>query len=215
MHCIDACVFPFPAGSHSIDRVITDLRELQFTGAVLCNSLERERPNSSFSVFPARYITASTQREVQKEIQTAIKEKMLCLVKAGDDGLNRAILTTPGVHVLCDLHTSPKNSFDRVCAQSAADRNIAIDMRITPLRELRGVSRQRVVRQYEEILLLQNRYEFPLVISSGALSPIDMRSPRAMSALLSELGMEKDLIEKSFATIPDLIKDHSPVRRVS
>lgn len=215
MQCIDGCVFPFPAGSHSIPRIIAELRDLGFTGAVICNASARSRTDTLFSVYNARYIGESPHRDLHKEIQAATREKALCLVRAGDEGMNRAILTTAGVHVLCDLHTAQKNSFDRVCAQNAADRNIAIDIRITPLRELRGVPRQRVIRQYEEILLLQNRYEFPLVISSGAFTPADMRSPRAMSALLSCIGMNKELIEDAFSTIPNLVEDHAPVRRVS
>jgi ribonuclease P/MRP protein subunit RPP1 len=214
MQCIDGCVFPFPAGTHSVARIISELRGLGFTGAVVCNISEKQIQNNSFSVFPARYITGPSLRDIQKEIQAALREKIPCLVRAGDEGMNRVILTTPGVRILCDLHTAPKNSFDRVCAQSAAEREIAVDIRISPLCELRGVPRQRVIRLYEEILLLQNRYEFPLVISSGAFSPAGMRSPRAMNALLTELGMEKGLIEQSFATFPELIRDHSPVQRV-
>ena len=215
MQCIDGCVFPFPAGSHSIARIISELKVLGFTGAAICDSPGNKRVQTDFLVFPSRYIKELTIRDIQKEIQMASREGALCQVRAGEGGINRTILTTPGVHMLCDLHNAPKNSFDRVCAQIAAEKNIAIDIRISPLRELRGVSRQRVIRQYEEILLLQNRYEFPLTISSGARSPYDMRSPRAITALLSEIGMDKNLIERSFATIPELMSGYSPVRRIS
>ena len=214
MQCIDGCVFPFPTGSHSISRIISDLRELGFTGAVLCDVPGRNNVLTDFLIFSARYIRGPAIRDIQKEIQMASRDGSLSLVRAGEAGVNRTILTTPGVHVLCDLHNAPKNSFDRVCAQNAADRNVAIDIRVSPLRELRGVPRQRVIRLYEEILNLQRRYEFPLIISSGAHSPAEMRSPRAIEALLSDLGMEKELIERAFSTIPDLINGQSPVRRV-
>ncbi len=215
MQCIDGCVFPFPSGIQSVSRIVTELRHLGFSGAVICNSPEPQEEDSSFTRFHARYITSPALRDVQKEIRTAENENLLCLVRAGDEGFNRGVLSSPGVHVLCDLHLSPKNSFDRVCAQYAAERNVAIEIRISPLCELRGVARQRVIRQYEEILLLESRYEFPLTISSGACSPFQMRSPRAMRALLGEMGMNRELIDRSFSSVISVSEKYTPVRRVS
>ena len=113
---------------------------------------------------------------------------------------------------LCDLYLAPKNAFDRVCALNAAERDVAVDIRITPLIELRGVARERAIRLYEEILLLQNRYEFPLIISSGARQPSDMRSPRAIESLLTGIGMEKDLIHSAFSIIPELVQKRKYIR---
>ncbi|MFH0967841.1 MAG: RNase P subunit p30 family protein [Methanobacteriota archaeon] len=216
MQCIDGCVFPFPVGSFSVNRAINELKNLGYTGLVACG-LEKEivPEQSGFSIFKGRYIRLPGIREIQKEIQIASREGSLCIVRAGEGGVNRSILTSSGVHVLSDLHNAPKNAFDRVCAQYAADHGVAIDIRITPLRELRGTPRERVIREYEEILLLQNRYEFPLIISSGAMSPFDLRSPRAIEALLIGIGMEKDLIQDSFTTIPRLLEGNKPVQRIN
>jgi len=215
MQCIDGCVFPFPLGSFSVNRAITELKNLGFTGMVACGVSGGNVPEKSrFSIFPARYIRAPGIREIQKEIQIASREGSISIIRAGEGGVNRSILTTSGVHVLSDLHCAPKNAFDRVCAQYAADHGVAIDIRISPLRELRGTPRERVIREYEEILLLQKRFEFPLIISSGATSPSDLRSPRATEALLTGIGMEKDLIRDSCATIPRLLRGDKPVRRV-
>lgn len=215
MPCIDACVFPYPSGSHSVARIISDLRILGYSGAVLCTPPGRIDPPAGFSVFPARYIRSPAIREIQKEVQAGTKEGSICMVRAGEGGVTRSILTTPGVRILCDLQTAPRNSFDRVCAQTAADRGIAVDIRIAPLIQLRGVARQRVIRQYEEILLLQKRYGFPLTISSGAVSPEGLRSPRAVQALLSLLGMDRELIAGAFASIGDPASEKGPVRRIS
>ncbi len=216
MQCIDGCVFPFPVGSFSVNRAISELKDLGYTGLVVCGLTKENIPEQSdFTIFSGRYIRVPGIREIQKEIQVASREDSLCIVKAGEGGINRSILTSSGVHVLSDLHNAPKNAFDRVCAQYAADHGVAVDIRISPLRELRGTPRERVIREYEEILLLQKRYGFPLIISSGAISPADMRSPRATEALLTSIGMDKDLIQESFATIPILLKGNKPVRRVS
>lgn len=215
MQCIDGAVFPFPIGSFSVNRAIYELKDLGYSGVVLCGLAKEIIPEQSgFSVFTGRYIRAPGIREIQKEVQIASREGSLCIVRAGEGGVNRSILTSSGVHVLSDLHNAPKNAFDRVCAQYAADHNVAIDIRISPLRELRGTPRERVIREYEEILLLQSRYGFPLIISSGAMSPVNLRSPRATEALLTGIGMDKKLIQEAFATIPRLFEGNKPVRSV-
>jgi ribonuclease P/MRP protein subunit RPP1 len=215
MQCIDGCIFPFPIGSFSLNRAITELKDLGYTGMVAYGvSGEAAQEQSGFSILPGRYIRGSGIRDIRKEIQIASREGSMCIVRAGEGKINRSILTSSGVHVLSDLHTAPKDAFDRVSAQYAADQGVAIDIRIRPLRELRGTPRERVIRQYEEILLLQNRYGFPLIISSGAMSPVDLRSPRATEALLVSIGMEKEQIQESCTTIPRLLEGKKTVRRV-
>jgi ribonuclease P/MRP protein subunit RPP1 len=211
MHRIDGCFFLFPIGSCSLSRAVSELKELGYTGMVACG-IRNVKPLDDFNIIPARYIKGGCFKDLQKEVQDPTQKGSYCMVQAGENGLNRSLLNLSGIHALCDLHSSPKNAFDRFCAQLAAERNIALDIRVRPLWELKGVSRQRVIRQYEEILLLQNRYEFPLTISSGAYTPYDLRSYRAMETLLTEIGMDKDLIRKSFASVPDLIKGQASVR---
>jgi ribonuclease P/MRP protein subunit RPP1 len=214
MPCIDGCVFPYPSGLHSVSRCISELKSLGFSGMVACGSSEKVIANSDFLLIPGEYFENPKQREVKKQILISNKEGNICLVRAGDSTTNRSLLTTPGVNVLCDLYLAPKQAFDRVCASIAAERNIAIDIRISPLLDQRGTPRERVIRLYEEILTLQNRYEFPIIISSGATNPLEMRSSRAIEALLSEIGMERNRIHSAFSLIPELIKEKGPVKEV-
>jgi ribonuclease P/MRP protein subunit RPP1 len=215
MQCIDGCVFPYPIGSFSVNRAISELKNHGYTGMVACGVSREIIPNHpGFSIWTGRYIQVPGIREIRKEILIASREGDICIARAGEGGINRSILSSSGVHILSDLHIAPKNAFDRVCAQYAADRGIAVDIRISPLRELRGIARERVIRVYEEILLLQNRYGFPLIISSGAMSPADIRSSRATEAILTGIGMEKHLIRDSFETIPRLLNRNNPVRRI-
>lgn len=176
---------------------------------VACGGPECSQKYSGFQIFPAEYLGQKAQKELRRDIQSCAKNGRLCLVKAGEASFNRTLLTTPGVFALSETHLAPKNAFDRVCALQAADRGIAIEIRITPLLELRGVARERVIRLNEEILLLQNRYEFPLIISSGAKHPHELRSPRAIEALLTETGMERDLIRTALSGIPGITRSSS------
>ncbi|PWR69943.1 RNase P subunit p30 family protein [Methanospirillum lacunae] len=214
MQYIDGCVFLFQSGSCSINRAISELKELGYNGMVACGINQNQIPKDNFQIIPARYIKGANLKKIQRDAQDPIGKDQYCMAQAGENGLNRSLLTLSGVHTLCDLHIAPKNAFDRYCAQLAAERNIAVDIRVRPLWELRGVSRQRVIRAYEEILLLQNRYEFPLTISTGALTPYDMRSVRAVKVLLAEIGMDMDLINRSFSSVPSLLIKNKSVQEI-
>jgi ribonuclease P/MRP protein subunit RPP1 len=178
---------------------------------VACGSPRSTTVHPDFSLFYAEFVGSKGQRDVRRDIQSYTRDGTLCFVKAGDATFNRSILATPGVFALSDLHLAPKNAFDRVCATVAAERNVAVDIRITPLIMLRGVARERTVRLIEEILLLQNRYEFPVIISSGAKQPSELRSCRAVGSLLTGIGMEQDLIDAALTGIPDLIQRKKPL----
>nr|WP_319538970.1 RNase P subunit p30 family protein [uncultured Methanospirillum sp.] len=215
MQRIDGCSFLFQSGSCSVSRAIRELKEIGYTGMVACGIRDGKVPFDDFQIIPARYIRGTNIRNLQKEIQDPAEKGRYCMVQAGENGLNRSLLTLPGIHILCDLQSAPKNAFDRFCGQLAAERNIAIDIRVRPLWELRGVPRQRVIRAYEELLLLQNRYEFPVTISSGAQTLFEIRNSRAVTALLTEVGMDKDLIARSFASVPGLLETHKAVQEIS
>ncbi len=214
MQHIEGCVFPYPVGNFSVNRAISDLIELGFTGAVIIGPKQQVTIPEKFRLYFANYITRPGIREIQKEIQETTKSGRLCMVKAGESTMNRSILTTPGVHILSGIHLSPKNAFDRVCAHDAADRGIALDIRLRPLWDQRGTARQRTIRLYEEIFLLHKRYGFPLMISSGAETIGDFRSVRSIETLLKEIGMDGNMIQSSWETIPNLIKGTNPVRMV-
>ena len=135
----------------------------------------------------------------------------LVYVQAGDAGYNRNVLTTQGVHVITDVHTTPRDGFDRYCAQLAAEREVGVDLSVKPLIELRDGARQKVIRKYEEIFTLQNRYEFPLILSSHASDITQLKSPREMIRLFSLIWKEEDLLWESLGSICRIKNRTGPV----
>jgi len=135
-------------------------------------------------------------------------------VQAGDAGYNRSALTTSGVHVLMDVQNSPKDGFDRYCAQLAADCEVGVGLSVRPLIELIGVARQKMIRKYEEIFTLQNRYEFPLVLSSHASDITHLKSPREMVRLFSMVWEDEELLMASLGTIHQIKNRKGPVMEV-
>jgi ribonuclease P/MRP protein subunit RPP1 len=95
-----------------------------------------------------------------------------------------------GVHVLGGVHLTDRYGFDHVAAKMAADSGIAIDISLAPIIHERGALRQRALDRYLDIVMLQRRFEFPLVLSTHARSVLEMRSVREISALASLVGLD-------------------------
>ena len=213
MHVFDGCVFPFPSGTVSISRYALELKGLGFSGYVVAGIPPESRAGDS-RAWTARYLTRVPARLLARETGKNNQKNELVYVQAGDAGYNRNVLTTPGVHVLTDMHTSPKDGFDRYCAQLAAERMIGVNLSARPLVELRDIAKQKVIRRYEEIFTLQNRYEFPLVLSSHATDITHLKSPREMIRLFSLVWKEEEILWKSLESIYRIKNRSGPVVEV-
>jgi len=212
MHVFDGCVFPYPSGTLSIARFARELSELGYTGCVAAGPVLHNR-SYDIPVWAVRYLTHVQIRFLSREIGRSLQNELI-YVQAGESGFNRQVLTTPGVQVLADLHTTPKDGFDRHCAQLAAERGIGIDLSVRPLIELRDIARQRVIRRYEEIFTLQNRYEFPIVLSSHASDITHLKSPREMIRLFSLVWKEEETLINALESIYHIKTRTGPVVEV-
>ncbi len=214
MSVTDAGIFPFPIGNVSHNRFALELSHLGFSGMVAISEKHQNVQIPNFTVHSGQLINASA-KEFQKQVSLAIRQRPddLIIVRADENRQNRTALNTNGVLILSGIERTPKDGFDRFCAKLAADRGIAIDLCTFPLVHLTGTPRQKIIRRYHEILTLYHRFEFPLTISSGALTITDIRSSRAIDALLFE-SLGEDIAWESFATVEELLSRTGPVWEV-
>lgn len=214
MPLIDAGVYPYPAGPASQRRLAFELKELGFTGMVAIGGEYREEQD--FITYAGMLVPARS-RDLHKQAARAGQTggRTIFMVSAGENNRNRAVLTTPGVHMLTGIEQAPKDAFDRHCASLAAEREVAVDISIRPLIYTSGVHRQKIIRRFEEIITLQQRYGFLLTISSGAGSPVDLRAPKAIAALFRIISDDGELVSESFSSIERLRKRTGPVREMN
>lgn len=213
MQLFDGCVFAYPSGSLSISRYALELHDLGFSGFVASGMTPNQR-TCDIPAWSARYLTGGNPRLLAKEAGKPVGRNEIVYVKAGDSGFNRVTLSTPGVHVLMDVQNTPKDGFDRFCAQLAADREVGVGISVRPLIELRDVARQKIIRKYEEIFTLQSRYEFQLVLSSHASDITHLKSPREMTRIFSLVCEDEELLRSSMASVPQIKNRLGPVIEV-
>ena len=196
MKITDACVCPYPCGDSSVRRMALEAKNLGFDRLVAIDS-----PSGNFygiEVCTGIIIRGIPLREIINRVKRGRNNGAVISVEAGDNGFNRAVIGLKGVHIIRGIRSAEKTAFDHVTARMAADNRVAIDLDLSILLSARGITRQRALHRFRDVLTLEQRFEFPLTISSYAHSFVDMRAVREITGLCSLMGMDIPDVEKAF-----------------
>ena len=193
MKITDACVYPYPLGDSSVRRMALEAKELGFDSIVAADT-----PSSEFSGI---IIQQTAARDIASRIKRERNHRAVVSVQAGNIGFNRAVIGLKGVHIIRGIQSADKTAFDHVTAKMAADNQVAIDLDMSPLISGRGITRQRAIQRYRDILVLERRFEFPLTISSHAHSILEMRAVRDIVGICSSIDMEITDIKMAFSGV--------------
>ena len=209
----DACVFVYPAGNTSLRRMALEAKYLGLKRLVCAGS------NISGSYFGVEVLSGLNLRPVDlrdfsRQVKSA-KKSDIVMAHAGDAGLNRSLLTSGKLQILRGLECAPKKAFDDVCAKSAYEKDVAIDIDLSAITRKREISRQKALISFEEILKFQRKYGFSLTISSGAHSYIELLSVCDIENLCGLFGMEKDEVRGALNTIDGILSPYSPVEVIN
>ena len=202
MKITDACVYPYPSGDSSVRRMALEARYLGFDRLVAPGISSGEF--FGIEVSHGILLRDTPLKDLISRIRQEKNNATVVSVQAGDNGFNRAVIGIKGVHILRGIQSADKTAFDHVAARMAADSRVAVDIDLSPLISGRGITRQRAIHRYRDILVLERRFEFPITLSSHARSILEMRAVREIAGLCSLIGMETPDIERVFTGI-DLI----------
>jgi ribonuclease P/MRP protein subunit RPP1 len=213
MIATDGLVHPYPDGDSSLRRMALEARTLGFDSIVApgrdqCDEVQ------GIVIIPGFLIAADTVRGVISQLKRSGDANGLVFVNAGDNAFNRSVLSLKGIHVLRSLHTTHKHSFDHITGRMAAEKGVAVDLDLRPLIHLRGNIRQKVLYRYQDLVRLQDRFGFPLTLSSNALSILDQRSVRDMVHLTALFDLDKAGAVEAMGTIGRLLSPERAVRVV-
>ncbi|MBS7608476.1 MAG: RNase P subunit p30 family protein [Candidatus Bathyarchaeia archaeon] len=81
--------------------------------------------------------------------------------------------------------------FDKAEAELASSSVAALEIDIKPLLTLKGPARIRLLAALRRETAIAKDYNVPIVVSSGATSPLHMRKPLEMAALASLFDLDK------------------------
>jgi ribonuclease P/MRP protein subunit RPP1 len=212
MKITDAAVCPYPGGDSSVRRLALEASVLGFDSLVAYDA-----PHAMFGdveVLRGLFIRTTAMKDVIAQVKRAAGPGTVVSVQAGDAGFNRAAVGLRGVQILRGVHAADKNAFDHVTAKMAADNRVAVDIDLSVLIAGRGIARQRAIQRYRDVLVLENRFGFPLTLSTYARSVLDMRAVREISGLCSLLGMDLPDVERALAGVAAVTTPPEPSVKV-
>jgi ribonuclease P/MRP protein subunit RPP1 len=212
---------------HYYPGIVKDAGKMGYQGLVLAKSGEelssncngnKERledynhlvVNSGISIFEGIEIRAKNPEDLKRKIQKFRKRADVLLVHGGDLKINRAAVEDARVDVLTHPYQGRRDSgFNHILAKKAAENNVAVEINIGYFLRNRNHRRQEILAQFRELLKLKSKFDFSLVITSGARSLYDLRSPLDLVALSSCFGMDKETALSALSKVPaDIIRDN-------
>jgi ribonuclease P/MRP protein subunit RPP1 len=199
MKITDAAVFPYPLGDASVRRLAHEAGALGFDSIIAADT-----PSGTYAGVEVR--SGLMIRDVPvKDVIAAVKRSKdsgrVISVNAANNNFNRAVIGIKGVHILRGIQSADKTAFDHVAAKMASDNRVAVDIDLSSLIAGRSVSRQRAIHRYMDIMVLEQRFEFPVTLSTHARSLMDMRHVRDIAGLGSLIGMDVPDVERALAGV--------------
>lgn len=165
------------------------------------------------STFEGVEIRAKNQDDLKRKIKQFRKKNDVLLVHGGDLKINRAAVEDPRVDVLAHPYHGRRDSgFNHVLAKKAAENNVAVEINLGYLLRNRNHRRLKVLSQFRELVKLKSKFGFSLVITTGARSLYDLRSPRDLMALSNCFGMDKETSFSALSTVPESITKNNQSR---
>ncbi|MCQ8905610.1 MAG: ribonuclease P protein component 3 [Methanothermobacter sp.] len=209
-------------------RLLLEASRLGYHGGVLVYPSERysdlksdfeslrENPElQDFEIACGVMIRASDPRDMRRSVNRFRKKADVIYVSGGNLKVNRAACESRRVDILSAPYTSRRDpGINHVLSREAARNGVAIEL---PLADVIGSwlkVRARVLEHFREILKLQRKFGFPLVLTSRASTIYDLRAPRDIINLAECFGMKAQEAEKSLTSTPASILEDSGNRQL-
>jgi len=208
----DFCVHAVPDGENSVEQLSALAWHLGYSGIALANhsdKLPQSQPvlplTNGFEVFRGIELVEENPSKLHGLIGKFRKSVDVLIVHGGSETVNRAALENPRVDILNHPAFAKSSGLNQVLAKAAAENDVAIGLTIRPLLHSRGPRRVRLLSDLRANLDLARKYDVPLVLSSGAMSCFDLRSPMETLALAEVCGLEEDEALEAITIVPERI----------
>lgn len=152
-------------------------------------------------------IKSDNPSEIRKIIRK-YRSKSLCIsVSGGNLKVNRTTLENVQVDVLSKPYFRRYDSgLNHILAREARDNNVAIELVFGDILNSYLSYRSKVLANFRDIYSLHRKYEFPLILSSGAESIFDIRTVRDFQAVFTQSGLTDFEVENSFKTAFNILE---------
>jgi len=200
----DAGIFVNDSDPAFLSDLLNSVQSAGFQRAIVFSNNPVEVENT----IPGYYISENTVKGLTNAVRKAPK-KVLLAVNAGENNFNRVAITTKGIKLIGGLESLPKGGFDHITAKMAADYNVGLIIEIEKI--INPKTRRHALSQYANILKLQRKYQFPLVIASSAHSKFELRNIYEVEALCHLFDMGREEVHLALEAMDGILSTKTPV----
>jgi len=162
----------------------------------------------SFMIYSGVEITPKNPEDLKRKVQKFRKKADVVIVKGGDLKINRAACEDPRIDVLSQPYKNRRDSgMNHVLAKKAAENSVAVEINLKYLLKTNPRNRYRVLNQFQQIVKLQRKFNFPIMATCAAASIYDLRTPQDVTALSRCFGLTREeAVEIISKTPQEIIK---------
>ncbi|RBQ22922.1 Ribonuclease P protein component 3 [Candidatus Methanobinarius endosymbioticus] len=151
-------------------------------------------------------IHPKNQNELYKLTKKYRNKTKFISVLGGDLGVNRGVCENIQVDVLSRPYLNlPSCGINHVLAKEAVKNYVAIELCFNDILSSYLSYRSKIMAHFREIIKLHKKFKFPLIITSGASSIWEIRSPRDISAIFKYLDLFEDEFNNTIQNYPQKI----------
>jgi ribonuclease P/MRP protein subunit RPP1 len=208
----DFCVHAAPDGENTVEQLAALARYFGYYGIAFANHSDKfpqSKPvlpsTNEFEIFRGIELVEENPSKLHGLIGKFRKSVDVLIVHGGSESVNRAALENPRVDILNHPAFDKSSGLNQVLAKAAAESDVAIGLTLRPLLHSRGSRRIRLLSDLRENLDLARKYDVSIVLSSGAMSCFDLRSPMETLALAEVCGLEEEEAFEALTVVPESI----------
>lgn len=202
------------------EEVIETLEKFDFTGACIfydSNNYDDEiiaefnqlRESTTLDLYHGVRVSDTNAQILSKKILKFDRKVDLIMADAYNDKVNRTICQMRQVDILNNLY---QNKYDRglnhVLSKLLKENNITVNIDYRNILNNRGYHKAKLLAKINRLFMLQRKYGFRVITSSGSNSFYDVKSPRAMLSLTNLFDIDMDYAKKLNSTnVDEIIED--------
>ncbi len=164
-----------------------------------------ERATESMILFTRTDISKKGLRAVKKTVESARPQSAIVAVSLAETSVANWAANNGRVDLLTLDDPLKGVSLRRSTAKLAASSDTALEIPISPLLGVSGLTRSKILKVLRENAQTALDAGMPIVISSGAAEPIALRAPRALCYVGLLFGLDWNDCEKAVHENPDKI----------
>lgn len=209
------------SGKHPVNRLVRRAEQLGFDGIAISDyvvdidDLDRvsERisdADTAIDVHLGAKLKPDDGAELGRMLDRFRQRSEVVVVHGGDSEVNRAATEDARVDILAHPeHGRTDPGINHVMAEMAGENQVAIQLNLRRLLETYGKVRSHVLSHFRDQVRLAEKFDAPVIVSSGATSVWHLRAPRELASILRVLGADVGQSFDAVSSVPRSIVERA------